>query len=110
MVMSVSSAISAYQNAARAVFENKSVSDSGRLETATTTTGEGFAGMVKGNLQDAVNLGKQSEKMTMMGLAGEAEMRDVVLAVNNAENALNTVVAIRDKVVNAYQEILRMPI
>lgn len=106
-ISSFSSAISAYQNAARSVTENKAVAvDS----SETTSTGEDFAGMVKGSLQEAVNLGKTSEKMSMMGLAGEADLKDVVLAVNNAENALSTVVSVRDKVVSAYQEILKMPI
>ncbi len=35
---------------------------------------------------------------------------DVVQAVSNAELTLQTVVAVRDRVVNAYQEIMRMPI
>jgi len=34
----------------------------------------------------------------------------VVTAVANAQHTLETVVAVRDKVLNAYQEILRMPI
>lgn len=109
MAISVSSAISAYQNASRSVSDGKASTSTG-LNEAPTTTGEDFAGLVKGSLQEAVQLGKTSEKMSMMGIAGEAEMRDVVLAINNAENALSTVVAVRDKVVNAYQEILRMPI
>jgi flagellar hook-basal body complex protein FliE len=108
MAISMSSAISAYQNAAQ------SIRDAGSTQVEqqqqTTTTGESFAGLVKDSLQEAVELGKTSEKMSMLGMAGEADMREVVLAVNNAENALSTVVAIRDKVVSAYQEILKMPI
>ncbi|MEM6903398.1 MAG: flagellar hook-basal body complex protein FliE, partial [Pseudomonadota bacterium] len=34
---------------------------------------------------------------------------DVVMAVNNAEITLQSVVSIRDRVISAYQEILRMP-
>jgi flagellar hook-basal body complex protein FliE len=107
MAISMSSAISAYQNAAQ------SIRDAGSTQVEQkqqTTTGESFAGLVKDSLQEAVELGKTSEKMSMLGMAGEADMREVVLAVNNAENALSTVVAIRDRVVSAYQEILKMPI
>jgi flagellar hook-basal body complex protein FliE len=43
-------------------------------------------------------------------MTGEADLRDVVAAVNNAEVTLQTVMAIRDKVVDAYTQILRMPI
>jgi flagellar hook-basal body complex protein FliE len=103
----MSSAVSAYQNAAQSIKQGHApTSETGQNATA----GESFAGMVKSNLQDAVELGKTSEKMSMLGIAGEADMREVVLAVNNAENALSTVVAIRDKVVSAYQEILKMAI
>ena len=42
--------------------------------------------------------------------AGQADLMDVVQAVGNAEMTLQTVVAVRDKVVNAYQELMRMPI
>jgi flagellar hook-basal body complex protein FliE len=37
-------------------------------------------------------------------------MTDVVTAVADAETALNTVVAIRDRVINAYQDIIKMPV
>jgi flagellar hook-basal body complex protein FliE len=48
--------------------------------------------------------------MTAAAAAGEAELLDVVTAVSAAEISLETVVAVRDEVVRAYQEILRMPI
>jgi flagellar hook-basal body complex protein FliE len=46
----------------------------------------------------------------MQGVAGNVDIRDVVMAVNNAEVTLQTVVAVRDKVIAAYQDIMRMPI
>ncbi len=48
--------------------------------------------------------------MSKQALSGKADVRDVVAAVNNAELTLQTVVAVRDKVVSAYNEILHMPI
>ena len=42
--------------------------------------------------------------------AGKANIDQVVVAVAEAETTLNTVVAVRDKVLEAYREILRMPI
>ena len=44
-----------------------------------------------------------------MAAVGKADLNDVVQAVTNAEVTLQTVTAVRDKVLNAYQEILRMP-
>ncbi|KJS34743.1 MAG: hypothetical protein VR70_17170 [Rhodospirillaceae bacterium BRH_c57] len=102
---SINSAISAYQSAARSALQ-----DSPTITKPTQSGGDSFAGMVRGSLEKAVELGHKSEEISLKGVAGDADLRDVVMAVNNAENALNTVVAVRDKVVSAYQEILRMPI
>ena len=50
------------------------------------------------------------EETSMKGLAGAADVADVVTAVTNAEVALQTVMAVRDRVIQAYQDIIRMPI
>ena len=41
---------------------------------------------------------------------GTADLNEVVVAVSNAEIMLTTVVTVRDRVIQAYQEILKMPI
>ena len=46
----------------------------------------------------------------MMGISGESDLTDVVAAVNDAELTLQTITALRDRLVQAYQEIIRMPI
>ena len=46
----------------------------------------------------------------IQALAGKADLADVVTAVSNAELTLQTVVAVRDRVVAAYLDILKMPI
>ncbi|RQP06661.1 MAG: flagellar hook-basal body protein FliE [Paracoccus sp. BP8] len=43
-------------------------------------------------------------------MTGKADTHELVQSIAQAEIALETVVAIRDKVVEAYQEILRMPV
>lgn len=43
-------------------------------------------------------------------MTGTTETHDLVQAIAQAEIALEAAVAIRDKVVEAYQEILRMPV
>ncbi len=53
---------------------------------------------------------RKGEDLTALAAVGKADINDVVQAVTNAEVALQTVTAVRDKVVNAYQEILRMPV
>ncbi|MBL8631091.1 MAG: flagellar hook-basal body complex protein FliE [Rhodospirillaceae bacterium] len=71
---------------------------------------ESFATLVTDSLQQAVQTGRQAEELSLKQISGEADLKDVVTAVANAENTLETVVAVRDKVLSAYQEILRMPI
>jgi len=60
--------------------------------------------------QDSIDSSKQAETLTEQAVVGQAELLDVVNAVANAEVTLQTVVAVRDRVMSAYQEILRMPI
>ena len=80
------------------------------LAPRTTDPGKNFAEMVSESLNAAVDTGRQAEVISARAVAGKAELTDVVTAVSNAEVTLQTVVAIRDKVVAAYQEIARMPI
>ncbi|MAB15535.1 flagellar hook-basal body complex protein FliE [Parvibaculum sp.] len=71
----------------------------------------GFDNMLKSALDEAVDTGKASEqKVAAMTGARQGNLVDVVTAVSEAEATLQTVVTVRDKVISAYQEILRMPI
>ena len=54
--------------------------------------------------------GKSYEKQTLMAAAGKANITDVVTAVSSAEVTLQAVTAVRDRVISAYQVIMRMPI
>ncbi len=55
-------------------------------------------------------LGHKSEAQTRAAANGKSNMVDVVTAVSETEVAIDAVVAVRDKVINAYEEIMRMPI
>ena len=48
--------------------------------------------------------------MGMKGITGNADLNDVVSAINSAESTLQLVTTIRDKMIQAYQEVMRMPI
>lgn len=69
-----------------------------------------FLDMVKDVAKDAVESNRQAESISQDALRGKADLTDVVTAVANAEATLQTVVNVRDKVIRAYQEILKMPI
>ncbi|MEM8791481.1 MAG: flagellar hook-basal body complex protein FliE [Pseudomonadota bacterium] len=53
---------------------------------------------------------RQGETTAMAGMVGRADPHSVVAALASAEMAVQTAVTVRDKVVEAYQEILRMPV
>ena len=98
-------AIAAYNNAARSLN-----GDSGAKTEQASGSGLDFASLLKDGAKAAIDSGKKSEELSKQAIAGKADVRDVVAAVNNAELTLQTVVAVRDKVINAYTDILKMPI
>ncbi len=53
---------------------------------------------------------ERAEQMSIQALKGDADTRQVVDAVMDAQQALQTSIAIRDKIVTAYLEISRMAI
>ncbi len=107
MPIDFNTAVNAYRQAAKSV-------DMGVLQKPTpmggADDGSSFAGMVTDSLKSAAQTGRQAEELSLKQISGEADLKDVVTAVANAEQTLSTVVAVRDKVLSAYQEILRMPI
>lgn len=53
---------------------------------------------------------QKNEQIVADGMVGKADTHSVVTALASTELAVQTAVAVRDKVVEAYQEILRMPV
>ena len=97
-------------NAAAAYARNGQKPEASGMEPRASDPGKTFSQFVGESLGEALNTGKAAENMSAQAIAGKADLTDVVTAVTNAEVTLQTVVAIRDKVVTAYQEIARMPI
>jgi flagellar hook-basal body complex protein FliE len=71
---------------------------------------ESFAETLAAMANDALTTIKGGETAAMAGMQGKASLQQVVEAVMHAEQTLQTVVAVRDKVVGAYLEISRMQI
>ena len=71
--------------------------------------GVSFSEFLKGKLGDSIETMKAGETMSGKAVTGEADIADVVGAVTSAEVTLQTIVAVRDRLVSAYQEIMRMP-
>ncbi len=69
-----------------------------------------FSNIMKNIAQEAVGNIQNAEQTAINGLNNKADAQTVVEAMANAEMTVRTVTAVRDKVIEAYQEILRMPI
>lgn len=69
-----------------------------------------FSEMLGTSLDKARDAGYSGESMSTKAIVNEAELHDLVTAVSNAELTLNTVVAVRDRVIGAYNDIIKMPI
>ncbi len=74
-----------------------------------SANGDEFADLVKGALDEARKIGERSEQLSISGIRDNADLNQVITAVAEAEVTLQTVVSIRDKVIEAYKEISRMP-
>ena len=98
-------AAAAYQNAARIT---QTPAQPG-IAAADPSHGS-FSDFLSGAVKDSIATMKQGEAAATAQVSGKANIVDVVNSVNAAELTLDTVVAVRDKVVSAYQSIMSMPI
>ena len=77
---------------------------------AAAAGGLDFSSLIKGAISGVAQAGKAAETQAMAAAGGKADIVDVVTAVAESEAALETLVAVRDRVIAAYEEIMRMPI
>jgi flagellar hook-basal body complex protein FliE len=73
--------------------------------------GGSFGAMLKDAIGSVVETGRKSDAQTQAMVAGgKSNLVDVVTAVSESEVAVQALVSVRDKVIAAYEEIMRMPI
>jgi flagellar hook-basal body complex protein FliE len=72
--------------------------------------GSGFGELAKQAASSTVGSLKAGEAATLQAVTGKPDMTQVVTAVSNAEVTLQAAVAVRDKVIQAYLDVIRMPI
>ena len=82
----------------------------GRTEAGQPASLEGFGSALQTALQGVVDAGHTADAQSAAAIAGTGNITEVVTAVNRAELALQSTTAIRDRVVQAYQDIMKMPI
>ena len=72
--------------------------------------GPNFGELVKEAIGSLTQTARASDAQSQAMAAGKANIVDVVTAVAETEVAIDTLVSVRDKVVQAYEEIMKMPI
>ena len=73
-------------------------------------SGSAFGSMVEGMVQQTTQAVGKAENISAQAVNGQADLVDVVTAISNAEMVMDSVTTVRDRVLSAYQEIMRMPI
>lgn len=104
MAIDAYSAAAAYQEAARAG------AAATRLDRPPEVAQPDFSGLVARAIAETDGALKAGERAAYDAAAGEAGLVDVVTAISAAEVALETAIAVRNRVIEAYQEVMRMPI
>ena len=103
MVNNIKNATDVYQAALKQVSETSP-------DKAQEVAGASFGDILSQSVNSAIDAQHNNEATSLSAAAGKADMTDVLQAVTDAEMTLNTVVAVRDRVISAYKEIMNMPI
>lgn len=107
MATPLAAAAGAYANIARLAAKTGQASALGGTSDSNNT---GFGAALKEAMDAVKEIGQKSDAQTRAAANGKANMVDVVTAVSETEVAIDAVVAVRDKVIAAYEEIMKMTI
>src|SRR3954447_3133714 len=73
-------------------------------------SGQSFGAMVKDALGSVMDAGRKSDAQTVAMASGRSNVMDVVTAVAETDVAVSTLVSVRDRVIQSYEDIMKMPI
>ena len=96
-------AANAYASAARML-------ESGGASKTADTGGLSFGDVLKEAVGGVLDAGRKSDAQTVAMASGKANVMDVVTAVAETDVAVSTLVSVRDKVIAAYEDIMKMAI
>ncbi len=69
-----------------------------------------FSAMVKSAVEGVGAAGARADSQVGAAVGGQADLVNIVTAVAESEAAMETLVAVRDRVISAYEEIMRMQV
>lgn len=96
-------AANAYANLAR-------ILDTAGAGKGAETSGPSFSAVLKDAIGSVMDVGRKSDQQTVAMAAGKANVMDVVTAVAETDVAVSTLVSVRDKVIQSYEDIMKMSI
>jgi flagellar hook-basal body complex protein FliE len=79
-------------------------------DKASETGGQSFGAVLKDAIGSVLDSGRKSDAQTLAMASGKANVMDVVTAVAETDVAVSTLVSVRDRVIQAYEDIMKMPI
>jgi flagellar hook-basal body complex protein FliE len=82
----------------------------GATKGAEAGAGPSFSALLKDAVGSVLDAGKKSDAQTVAMASGKANVMDVVTAVAETDVAVSTLVSVRDRVIQSYEDIKRMPI
>ena len=84
--------------------------ESGAGKGPETGGGPSFSSLLKDAVGSVVDAGRKSDAQTVAMTSGKANVLDVVTAVAETDVAVSTLVSVRDRVIQSYEDIMKMPI
>ena len=97
-------AANAYANLA------KMMERGGAEKAGQAVAGPSFSALLKDAVGSVLDAGKKSDAQSVAMASGKANVMDVVTAVADTDVAVSTLVSVRDRVIQAYEDIMKMPI
>ena len=82
----------------------------GRVERGDSGVSGDFSAVMQRAMQGVVDAGQDADAKSVAAISGSGNLTEVVTAVSKAELAMQSATAIRGRMVQAYQDIMRMPI
>jgi flagellar hook-basal body complex protein FliE len=73
-------------------------------------SGPSFGAMLKDAIGSVLDAGQKSDAQSVAMVKGKANVMDLVTAVAETDVAVSTLVSVRDKVIQSYEDIMKMPI
>jgi len=104
---SPTAAANAYSSLARMM---EAAGNAGKSSSGADATGPSFGALLKDSLSSVMEAGRKSDAQTVQMATGKANVMDVVTAVAETDVAVSTLVSVRDRVIQSYEDIMKMAI